>query len=144
MKAKEGDIMKKESRSSLNIFRIGFFVIFLILVCLGIIFNFKDEMLAWTTFAFFHLLIHFHCDIVFPYRLYYAPLFTFTLQVIYIVSSIFSYKNWSCYEQTCTLFFGQMSIATYLVELPRYSVCIHQILPNCTEKLKVLHIHVNT
>ena len=40
-------------------------------------------------------------------------------------------------------FFGQMSIVTYLVELPHYSVCIQQILLNCTEKLNVLHIHVN-
>ena len=60
--------MKKESRSSLNIFRIGFFVIFLILVCLGIIFNFKDEMLAWTTFAFLLFLIHFMIVYWSPYN----------------------------------------------------------------------------
>lgn len=68
MKGKEGDIMKKESRSSLNVFRIVFFVIFLILVCLGIIFNFKDEMLAWTTFAFLLFLIHFMIVYWSPYN----------------------------------------------------------------------------
>ena len=51
--------MKKESRSSLNVFRIVFSVIFLILVCLGIIFNFIDGMRAWTTFAFLLFLINF-------------------------------------------------------------------------------------
>ena len=60
--------MKKESRSSLNVFRIVFFVIFLILVCLGIIFNFKDEMLAWTTFAFLFFLIHFMIVYWSPYN----------------------------------------------------------------------------
>ena len=60
--------MKKESRSSLNIFRIGFFVIFLILFCLGIIFNFRDEMLAWTTFAFLLFLIHFMIVYWSPYN----------------------------------------------------------------------------
>ena len=60
--------MKKESRSSLNIFRIGFFVIFLILVCLGIIFNFKDEMLAWMTFAFLIFVIHFMIVYWSPYN----------------------------------------------------------------------------
>ena len=60
--------MKKESRSSLNIFRIGFFVIFLILFCLGIIFNFMDEMLAWTTFAFSLFLIHFMIVYWSPYN----------------------------------------------------------------------------
>ena len=60
--------MKKESRSSLNIFRIGFFVIFLILVCLGIIFNFKDEMLAWMTFAFLIFFIHFMIVYWSPYN----------------------------------------------------------------------------
>ncbi len=60
--------MKKESRSSLNIFRIGFFVMFLILVCLGIIFNFRDEMLAWITFAFFLVLIHFMIVYWSPYN----------------------------------------------------------------------------
>ena len=51
--------MKKESRSSLNVLRIAFFVIFSLLFCLGIIFNSLDEMLAWTTFAFLLFLIHF-------------------------------------------------------------------------------------
>jgi len=60
--------MKKESRSSLNVFRIVFFVIFLILVCLGIIFNFRDEMLAWTIFAFFLFLIHFMIVYWSPYN----------------------------------------------------------------------------
>ena len=60
--------MKKESRSSLNVFRIVFFVIFLILVCLGIIFNFKDEMLAWTYFALFLSLIHFMIVYWSPYN----------------------------------------------------------------------------
>ena len=60
--------MKKESRSSLNVFRIVFFVIFLILVCLGIIFNFKDEMLAWMTFAFLLFLIHFMIVYWSPYN----------------------------------------------------------------------------
>lgn len=68
MKAKEGDIMKKESRSSLKIFRIGFSVIFLILVCLGIIFNFLDEMLAWITFAVFLFFIHFMILLWSPYN----------------------------------------------------------------------------
>ena len=68
MKAKEGDVMKKERMSSLNVFRVVFSVIFLILVCLGIIFNFKDEMLAWTTFAFLLFLIHFMIVYWSPYN----------------------------------------------------------------------------
>ena len=60
--------MKKESRSFLNVFRIVFLVIFFILVCLGIIFNFKDEMLAWTTFAFLLFLIHFMIVYWSPYN----------------------------------------------------------------------------
>ena len=60
--------MKKESSSSLNVFRIVFSVIFLILVCLGIIFNFIDGMLAWTTFAFLLFLIHFMTVYWSPYN----------------------------------------------------------------------------
>ena len=60
--------MKKESRSSLNVFRIVFYVIFLILVCLGIIFNFTDGILTWTTFAFFLFLIHFMIVYWSPYN----------------------------------------------------------------------------
>ena len=60
--------MKKESRSSLNVFRIVFSVIFLILVCLGIIFNFIDGMLAWITFAFLLFIIHFMIVYWSPYN----------------------------------------------------------------------------
>ena len=60
--------MKKENRSSLNVFRIFFFVIFLILVCLSIIFNFRDEMLAWMTFAFLIFVIHFMIVYWSPYN----------------------------------------------------------------------------
>ena len=68
MKAKEGGIVKKENRSSLNVFRIFFFVIFFILVCLSIIFNFRDEMLAWMTFAFLIFVIHFMIVYWSPYN----------------------------------------------------------------------------
>ncbi len=60
--------MKKESRSFLNVFRIVFLVIFFILVCLGIIFNFKDELLAWIIFAFSLFLIHFMIVYWSPYN----------------------------------------------------------------------------
>ena len=60
--------MKKENRSSLNVFRIFFFVIFFILVCLSIIFNFRDEMLAWMTFAFLIFVIHFMIVYWSPYN----------------------------------------------------------------------------
>ena len=60
--------MKKESRSSLDVFRIAFSVIFLILVCSGIIFNFIDGMLAWTTFAFLLFLIYFMTVYWSPYN----------------------------------------------------------------------------
>ena len=60
--------MKKENGSSLNVFRIFFFVIFLILVCLSIIFNFSDEMLAWMTFAFLIFFIHFMIVFWSPYN----------------------------------------------------------------------------
>ncbi len=49
-------------------FRILFFVISLILVYLGIIFNFRDEMVAWATFAFHLFLIHFMIVYLSPYN----------------------------------------------------------------------------